>query len=181
MPRDWGQLTGREREQISLMLVSLKEFSYGFDRADEVAAEVLAGCARLRFYMNALYHYCANYFLVGGAHKLRNVVRGLGAADLVEPIEHLLATPLGETNLGEIIRTFRDKFLVHQSFTFAPLEARVHKKFDILESANAERFMALIHELFAATRTLYVELAGRYPLALLGEREEPQGPGSPVC
>lgn len=164
--RAWRDLTTREKEQIRLILVSLREFSYGFERADSVASEVAAGSSMLRFYMNALYQYCANYFLVGGAHKLKNVLTNLGSEDLLRSIETLLNTRLGKTNFGEILRSFRDKFLVHQSFTWAPVEDRIYKKYDICKPENAERFQGLVNDLYAETQKLYIAVAQRYPEAL---------------
>lgn len=164
--RSWGDLTQREHEQISLMLLSLKEFSYGYDRANEVAKHVSPGAAMLRFYMTSLYHYCANYFLVGGANKLRNVLEQLSSHDLLQPIDSLLSTRLGDTSFGEVIRTWRDKVLTDQSFTFAPLETRIMHKFNYLEPENSKILTAMIQDLFVETKRLYVALALRYPEAI---------------
>lgn len=147
------------------MLFSLKEFSYGCERGDALSQEVPAGSASLRFYMNALYQYCANYFLVGGSRKLRDVLKDLGSGDLLAPIDTVLETALGTTTFGDILKAFRDKFLVHQSFTFAPIEEAVHRRFDILAPGNAERFQRLVNDLYARTQELYLQLGLRYPEA----------------
>ncbi len=51
----WKDLTINEKEQIRLILFSLKEFSYGFERADSIADQYKSGTAIMRFYMNSLY------------------------------------------------------------------------------------------------------------------------------
>ena len=90
------------------MIVSLKEFSFGFDTGERMSTEVEQGSAPMRFYLNSLYRSCCNYYLVGGAHKLLNILKKIGSGDLLEPVETLLATPLGETTFSEILRTYRD-------------------------------------------------------------------------
>jgi hypothetical protein len=151
------------------MLVSLKEFSYGLARLNEVAKGAPAGTAIIRFYMNSLYQYASNYFLVGGGNKLAHALQQLGSADLLEPIDRVLAMPLGDTTFGEIVRTFRDKFLTHSTFTFAPFEDRVLPKFDFNDSVNADRFNDLLEELYDAIENLYVQLAARFSEAFRGD------------
>jgi hypothetical protein len=166
--RAWKDLSQREKEQIQLMLFSLKEFSYGFEKGDVVASEVPAGSAILRFYMNALYQYCANYYLVGGAHKLKNILQEMGSGNLLEHINAILNKKLGETTFGQILKSYRDKFLVHQSFTWSSVEDKIHKKFNILEPSNAEVFQKLVNDLYAETQKLYLALVDRYPEAQYG-------------
>ncbi len=56
----------------------------------------------MRFYLNSLYHRCCNYHFVGGANKLRDILKEIGFGDLLEPVEILLATALDKTTFGEI-------------------------------------------------------------------------------
>lgn len=164
--RNWNDLNSTEREQIQLMLVSLKEFCYGFDRLESIAGELEPGVATIRFYFNSLYQYVGNYYLVGGANKLINVLENIGSGDLLRPITELLDIPLGSTTFGQIVRSFRDKFLTHQSFVFRTLEREVHDRFDILDPANAELFAGLVQQLFSRTKELYVNISERFPEAL---------------
>ena len=128
--RKWSDLAKGEREQVVLMLLSLKEFSYGFDRATEIGLFADEASAMSRFYTNSLYHYCAAYFTVGGALKLRNIVSEIGSSDLLGPVEEILNSRLGDTTFQDILDAYRDKFLVHQSFRMAPLKKQISKKFD---------------------------------------------------
>lgn len=57
MPTPWEQLNRTDRERVQLMVLSLKEFSFGFDMADRLSTEVEQGSAAMRFYMNSLYQH----------------------------------------------------------------------------------------------------------------------------
>ena len=161
--RTWDQLSEREREQVRLMLFSLKEFSYGVDRMDEIWRPGQEPGAQARFYMTSLHQYCANYLMLAGAHKLRDVLRSLGSGDLLEPVEALLATPLGEeSTFGEILKTFRNRFLTHQSFTLDPVNRGIYAKFDLDGKQNSARLTDMIEQLFRRTQQLYVALAMRF-------------------
>ena len=160
--RTWDDLDERERELVHLMLFSLKEFSYGIDRMDEIWKPGQEPGAQARFYMTSLHQYCANYFMLTGAHKLRDVLRALGSGDLLKPIEDLLATPLGESTFGEILKTFRNKFLTHQSFTLDPVNRGIDAKFDLDDPENSALLTDLIEKLFRQTKQLYVALAMRF-------------------
>ncbi len=144
------------------MLFSLKEFSYGYERADQVAGEFPAGAPILRFYMNSLYQYCANYYLVGGGNKLITILESMGSGDLLSEIRRLLGTQLGGLTLGEVLRLWRDKWLVHPNFKIKTVERHILAKFDPSLPDEGERLQALVNDLFAATQVLYVRLADRF-------------------
>lgn len=153
------------------MLVSLQEFSFGYEAADHFSTVAADGSAAMRFYMNSLYQYCCNYYLVGGANKLRNILQDVGSGDLLESLEILLATPLGETTFREILRTFRDKFLTHQTFTIGPIKDKIYGKFDLRDPANGQIFSHLVKDLFFQTQRLYFDLASRFPKAFKVEED----------
>jgi hypothetical protein len=180
MSTPWVQLKKGDRERVQLMLFSLKEFAFGFDMADRLSDGVEQGSAAMRFYMNSLYQYCCNYYLVGGANKLRNVLKDIGSGDLLTPVETLLAVPLGETTFGEMLRTFRDKFLTHQTFTFRPIQINIYRKYDMLDSDNATRFQMMVNCLFALTKQLYLDLNARFPEALYSPRIRPNNGSTSV-
>ena len=169
--RPWAQLGDNEKDQVRWMFLSLKEFSYGYDRAAEVAEEVPPGAAKLNFYMSSLYQYFASYFLVKGANKLRNKLEDLGCGDLLAPIEELLRVQMGDTTVGEIMRTWRDKALVHQTFTFKPIEKGVYSKVDLLDPDTGDLYSGIVTELFRRTQELYVQFVCRYPEALSDQRD----------
>lgn len=162
----WKQLSRSDRKRVQLMIVSLMEFSFGFDTGERMSTEVEQGSAAMRFYMNSLYQYSCNYYLVGGANKLRNILKEIGSGDLLEPVETLLATPLDETTFGEILRTYRDKFLTHQTFTLGPIQSGVYRKYNMLEPDKAKLFQMMANDLFFLTKQLFLNLNARFPEAL---------------
>jgi hypothetical protein len=164
--RSWNQLTNTEKEQVTMMLISLQEFSYGFERADAIADEVAPRSATLRFYMNSLYQYCCNYFLVGGANKLSNVLQSIGSGDLLEPVREVLDRTMGSSTFGEIIRTYRDKMVTHPNFTTRIVRRDIHSKFDLDDAANTIFLSGSVNDLFARTQELFIALAARFPEAL---------------
>jgi|GEM_PF-1920949 len=162
----WEQLSKSDRKRVQLMIVSLMEFSFGFDTGERISTEVEQGSAAMRFYLNSLYQYCCNYYLVGGANKLRNILKEIGSGDLLEPLDTLLATPLGETTFGEILRTYRDKFLTHQTFTLGPIQSGVYRKYNMLEPDKGKLFQMMANDLFFLTKQLFLNLNARFPEAL---------------
>lgn len=163
--RKWDELSEREQEQVGLILASLREFSYGFDQAMSIARFVNPVAPQSRFYVNSLYHYLAAYYLVSGERKMRDVLKGLGCGDLLGSVEAILDTPLGDTVFHRILATFRNKFLVHPSFTVDPIQD-MHKQFDLRNKENADRFMGLIYRLCEQTKNLCLGLAERFPEVL---------------
>jgi hypothetical protein len=163
--RTWAQLAKGEREQLQLMIMSLQEFSYAFQRAVQLTGTIDESSATARFYAHSMYQYCANYYTISGPLKLRVQLDQLGSADLLEPIVEMLDTTLGSTTFGEIVDVFRDKFLVHQSFRLDVIEKHVYKKFDMSDEGNALYFASLVQKLFKRTQELYVNLTMRFPEA----------------
>jgi hypothetical protein len=168
LAKDWNELTKAEQETIRLMLMSLKEFSYGFDAADTTSNEVEPGAAKLRFYITALYYYFSSYFLVGGPNKLRNSLEQLGCGDLLEPIDELLNFELDDMKVSEIMLTWRDKFLTHQTFSFKVLDKNIYNRVDLLKQDKGELYSGIVRELFRRTKKLYVNFVLKYPEVLTG-------------
>ena len=165
--KTWDELSSSEKERVKLIILSLKEFSYGVDRTAEVAEQVKPGAAKLNFYMSALYQLFANYFLVGGPNKLSNTLKTLGCEDLMEPIQELLQIEMGNTTVCEIMRTWRDKGLVHQTFTFKPIHKGVYSKVDLVDPGQGELYSSIVTELFLRTKKLYVAFTYRYADAVI--------------
>lgn len=161
----WDQLSDRQKEQLRLMMVSLEEFSYGFQRAFGAASSE-DGSSASRFYSHALYQYCASYFTAPENDKdnLKDRLRALGSGDLVEDIEKLLDTELGETTFGCIVRRYRNRFLVHQRFRLSEMD-KITDKFDLSVEENAMTFSAHVKLLFQLTQELHVALLNRFPSA----------------
>ena len=86
--------------------------------------------------------------------------------DLLVPIDELLELQLGDTTVGRIMRTWRDKGLVHQTFTFKPIQKNVYSKVDLLDPETGELYSGIVTELFRRARDLYVRFVARYAEAL---------------
>ena len=166
----WADLSKAEREKVGLILVSLKEFSYGYEQVAKLSETVTPGTAAVRFYMSSLYHYFCSYFLVGGANKLRNALESLQCGDMLEPIDEILDLRLGETTLREVMRTWRDKFLTHQTFSLRTLDRKIMSKASLTDEETGQLYSGLVTELFGRTQDLYVRFAVRYRDALEGEQ-----------
>lgn len=167
--RTWDQIEERERKQIREMLSSLKKFSHEFDRLDKIAHRIEGGSKKQRFYLNALFQHRADYIMVQGANRLRDSLKRLECEDLLEEVEVLLATSLGDTTFETVIRTLREKLLVHQSSDFDDLQRDLVAQFDFTKPENEERISGLVYDLFDQTQVLYARLAERYPAAITTE------------
>lgn len=145
--------------------MSLKEFSYGLDRLDEIAEDVKQGSAQMRFYLNSLYEHIARYFLlnkeeeepIGG--NLYSALKELGLQSYLNPIIDTLTQRIGELDLQTILRTFRNKMITHSKFSFEPFERRIYEIEDLREPKNYMRYQELIQKLFDQVKDLYVNLA----------------------
>ena len=160
--RPWATLSPKEQERVGHIYAALKEFSYGCHRMEEVVEEAKQASAMYRFYMNALYSYLAKFFLVSG-HNLTTALRSLGVGDLAEPVETVLNTPLGSTNLRTVLSVYRNKFLAHPQFSFDPVEKAVYDKFDLNMEENQKLYEAAMNEAMQETIYLYLRFVERFP------------------
>ena len=152
-------------EKLSLIVMSLKEFSYGLDRLDEIAEQTEQGSAQMRFYLNTLYEQIARYFLLykketeplGG--NLYSALKGLGLESHLNPIIDTVSQKIGELDLQTILLTFRNKMITHSKFSFEPIESKIYKIEDLREPENYKRYQKLIQKLFDQVKQLYVDLA----------------------
>ena len=77
----------------------------------------------MRFYMNSLYSYIANYFLldngvndpIGG--NLYPALEEIGLQDNLNDIITILNTRIDSLEFKEILRTFRNKVIVHYNYS----------------------------------------------------------------
>lgn len=159
----WEALSASQQEQLKLVIQSLREFSYGYQRAMGLS-KADPDSARSRFYSHALYQYCANYFTVTGGNKLRVHLTELGSEDLLNPIEQVLNVELGTTTLGMLLDDYRDKMLVHQGFRMTPID-KIYSEYDLSDEENADKFASLVKMLFQAIQELKIALMNRYPEA----------------
>ena len=152
-----------------MLMMILREFKYGYDQSILMTAISEEGAAAQRFYSNSLYQYFANLFLVKSQHGLRDLLREIGSIDLVDTIDSLLSYPVGSKNLGYILREFRNKQLVHTSYTFDQLEQYLESKgrlgndVDLRDPEVARAILMRAGDLFSRTVDLYRNLLGRFP------------------
>lgn len=165
----WKELSKIQRERLIVLVMILREFKYGYDQSILMAAISEEGAAAQRFYSSSLFQYFANLFLVRSQHGIRDVLEEIGSIDLVDTIDSILSYPVGSKDLSYILREFRNKQLVHTSYTFDQLEQYLESK-RILGNDVGFRDPKVVDEvliragdLFSRTVDLYRNLLGRFP------------------
>ncbi|GFP32828.1 hypothetical protein HKBW3S42_01135 [Candidatus Hakubella thermalkaliphila] len=165
-------MDNKQIEKLGLIVASLKEFSYGLDRLDEISLQAEQGSATMRFYLNTLYEYVARYFLLykdsntplGG--NLYSALKDLGLEDYLDPIIQTLSQRIGTMDLQTILLTFRNKMITHSEFSFEPLEKTIYSIVDLRQPKNSQKYQQLIQKLFDQVKELYINLATSYPEAV---------------
>ncbi len=166
-------------DETAVFLVhAVKQFCFGFETMNEVSDSVEAGSPLQAFYMNAIYHYVATFYLIDGEGKPMGgafypALKQHGLERLLDPVRQVLGTPLGETTFGEVVRVFRNKVLVHTQYGDADLR-RIYAAADMEDPAVQARFRDGLFRVYIETKLLRVRVAeatGR-PLADFGIREK---------
>lgn len=150
-------------EKLGFIILSLKEFCYGLDRLDEISDQVEQSSALMRFYMNSLYEYTARYLLldkqenvpVGG--NLYPALKELSLEDHLTPIIDILNERIGNLDLQNILRIFRNKMITHCNFTLEPLK-KIYEIEDLRKPENFIKFQELLQRLYDQIKQLYIEL-----------------------
>ena len=162
----WRDLTRQQQQRLVGLMMTLQEFAYGFDQSGLIQLVSEEGSAAQRFYSNSLYQYFSNIFLVSGAQRTRLLLQEIGSDDLIRSIEAILAYKVGNRTLGYAVKAFRDKQLVHTSFTSEQLERHLRSDVPLRDPHIRESLPIWIFDLFSRTRDLYDNLLGRFPEAL---------------
>ena len=81
----------------------------------------------------------------------------------MESIDSILSYTVGNRTLGYVIKAFRDKQLVHTTFTSDQLKSHLRSEVDLTDPDTIESLSVWIFDLFARTRDLYENILGRYP------------------
>lgn len=156
-------MTEEEQDSIEMMLMPLIEFSYGFD---QLQAAMLGGAgdasAVVRFYVNALYMYSANFFLIRGDNKLSGAMKRLNLDHMLDPLSRILQTHMGVTTLGEILDIYRDKLLTHNPFRSRVYD-EIYALYDLEDPENNEHFIMTVWSLFVEVQSLAIKLTNKYP------------------
>ena len=113
----WHELNAKQQDRLAGLLITLQEFAYGFDQSGLAGLVSETGSTAQRFYSNSLYQYFANMFLVSGSHRTRDFLKQIGCHDLLQSIESILDYEVGNVTLKFLITAFRNRQLVHTSFS----------------------------------------------------------------
>lgn len=152
----------KKKEKIVNIIFHLKTFWYGFEAMTNIAQEVEQGSPALAFYFNGIYHYIAAMFLLDKGQKqmggmLYEALKEMELEHRIQSIEKTFSETLGETNFGEIIRKFRNKYLVHGNYQQTDLDG-IYSDVDLREPETLARFNELLERLYYQTRELALDL-----------------------
>lgn len=151
-------------QKLGHICFSLKEFCYGLDSLDEASYNSEQGSSKMRFYMNSLYSYAANYFLlnndvndpIGG--NLYPALKEIGLENNLDDIVNILNTRIDSMEFKEIIRTFRNKAIVHSNYTFDVVDRRIYDEVNLRSEENILKFQELLQNLYDKVKELYIHL-----------------------
>jgi hypothetical protein len=158
-------------ETMVFLVHAVKQFCFGFERLDDKSDEYEDGSAAKAFYLTSIYNYLAVFYLLdqgpndalGGAiykalkrHRLEDALAG---------IARILRTPIGTTNFGELVRVFRNKVVVHTSYSDADLD-RLYEAADMHDSKIVSAYQSALVEVYAETKLLPLVLIPRVGLRL---------------
>ena len=168
MASTWDELPESVQQELALAAFQLRQFSYGYERMYEVGGQVGPSAPSLIFYVDTLRQMLVHFFLLTprpGDQDLRQLLVRHGLEELLEPIDAIFQTVLGETTVGEIMRTYRHKSLVHRQFQVAPLEGSVYARYDLRDPAKYEIYNRHEDDLFLETQKIAIGLKQRFPEA----------------
>ena len=151
-----------DRSKIILIIHLIKQYCYGFETMTQIAQDVEPGSPMLAFYFNSLYQYIAVMFLLdkkdkkmGGSIYL--TLREMKLERNLKEINDVLNQPLGKTTFGEIVRQFRNNFIVHGSFHPNDLN-RIYFDVDMEDPEIKATFDYLVENLYYQIKLLALRL-----------------------
>lgn len=150
-------------ERVVFLIHALKQLLFGFEKLDEVAPSAAPGSAAIAFYMTAIYHHIAAFYLLdkgkvdpmGGAFY--KTLQQLGHERLLDPVTRVLDKPIGATTFGEIVRRFRNKGVVHTGYRASDLD-EIYQLADMYDLEIAGMFQESLQAVRDATWTLASDL-----------------------
>lgn len=127
-----------------------------------MAQEAEPGSARIAFYFNSLYQYIAAMFLLDKKHHpmggiIYKALKPMGLAFHLENIKETLSHQLGKTTLGEIIRNFRNQFLIHGKCQTADL-IKIYSLVNMEDLSIKLKFDELMETLYFHIKELAINL-----------------------
>jgi len=149
---------------IIITLISmLHSFCYGVERLDEVSFYSGPNSTPISFYINSIYNYIAALYLLDkGSDPIGGMVyktlKPLGLDFLLDDIKQVLEKPIStDYSFGETIKTIRNKFLVHGTFSYNDV-SRVIKMTKMRDVSKQIQLNNLIWELFNQSYILKLKL-----------------------
>lgn len=167
-------------QTLTFIVHAIKQFCFGFEKLDETADDYRDGSAAKAFYMTAIYHHLAAFYLLnkdpqqpmgGGFYK---ALKPYGLERHLDPVNAVLLRPLGSTTFGEVVRVFRNRAIVHPKYQDADVE-RILRQVDMSNPRTMAEFQALLRDVYVQTKLLAVNLIQAAGLNLedFGIREAP--------
>jgi hypothetical protein len=167
-------------ETLTFIVHAIKQFCFGFEKLDETADDYGDGSAAKAFYLTAIYHHLAAFYLLdkkpkhpmgGGFYK---ALKPYGLERCLDPVNAVLLSPLGSTTFGEVVRAFRNSAIVHPKYREADV-GRVFRQVDMSDPQTVAEFQALLCEVYVQTKLLAINLIQATGLKLedFGIREAP--------
>jgi len=158
-------MNSEEIQKLNLICISLKEFCYGLDSLDKSSQNSDQGSPKMRFYMNSLYSYTANYFLldngindpIGG--NLYPALEEIDLQDNLDDIINILNTRIDALEFKEILRTFRNKVIVHYNYSFDAVDRYIYNVVNLRTEENILRYQFLLQTLYDKVKELYIRLS----------------------
>jgi hypothetical protein len=115
-------MTDQDKEfKIGAITLSFREYIYGFKRLKRVAGSKKSSKNKVLFYSHACNNYLASYFLIEDS-IVTKTLNEVGLKELLEPINELLSTPVGEITYRETIRRLRNKAVVHEGYSSSNID-----------------------------------------------------------
>ncbi len=153
-----------QTNRLAFIFTSLKEFSYCLDRLNNVSDTCKPGSAMMRFYLNSIYSYVANYLLLSKKENevlggnLYPALKDLGLEHLLDPIIEALKEEIDNIEFREIILKFRNKVFVHTDFTFNQFDKHIYSKIDFTEKKIFDKYQELLQKLCYQIQELYIKI-----------------------
>ena len=148
---------------LVFLIHSVKQFLFGFEKLIEAADECEDGSAAKAFYMTSFYNYVSVFYLLdkkaGDLHggTIYKALHPHGLDGHLTPITNILTRPIGSTTFGEIVRTVRNKMIVHTTYSDSDLD-RIYSAADMAHPTIAQSFHECLWDLYHETRLLPVRL-----------------------
>ncbi len=151
-------------DETAVFLVhAIKQFCFGFEKMDELADDYADGSAGKAFFLSAIYQHLAVFFLIDRGSKpmggaFYRALSAHGLEHLLQPVREVMDSPLGKTTFGEVVRVFRNKALVHPSYSDSDLD-RIYRDVDMSQADLQRVWQELLVRAYAETKLLAVRVA----------------------